>query len=298
MTIIQLEYLITVASSNSINEAANKLFISQPTLSAAIKEIESTVGFSIFNRSNRGVKLTLKGEEFVTYAKQVLDQYNLLEEKFVSKNNKQYFSVSLQHYTFAVKAFVETLQSHSFDQYEFSIFETRTKDVIDNVKNFKSDLGVIYTTANNERIITKILNDANLEFVPLVECALHVYLHQDHPLATLPEISLDMLDDYPCCVFDQGDNSLFLAEEVISIDNNKKIIKVSDRATILNLMIGLNGYTICSGIISQELNGSEYLSIPLAVDETMTIGYIKHKNLYLNEISQEYIGHLKDYLSQ
>ncbi len=296
MTILQLEYAITVAQSNSINEAAQKLFISQPTLSAAIKDIESKVGFNIFNRSNRGVKLTPKGEEFITYAKQVLDQYNLLEDRYINQNNKQYFSVSMQHYTFAVKAFMDTIKSHSFDQYEFSIFETRTRDVIENVKNFKSDLGVIYMTDSNERIMNKILSDANLEFIDLFECKLHVYLHQDHPLAREQSIDLDMLDEYPCCVFDQGDNSLFLAEEVINIDDNKKIIKVSDRATILNLMVGLNGYTICSGIILQELNGSDYLSIPLNVDETMTIGYIKHKNLYLNEISQEYIENLKDYL--
>lgn len=298
MTILQLEYAITVAQSHSINEAAQKLFISQPTLSAAIKDIESQVGFSIFNRSNRGVKLTPKGEEFITYAKQVLDQYNLLEDRYVNQNNKQYFSVSMQHYTFAVKAFMDTIKSHSFDQYEFSIFETRTRDVIENVKNFKSDLGVIYITDAIERIMTRILSEANLEFIALFECNIHVYLHQDHPLAQETSIDLDMLDEYPCCVFDQGDNSLFLAEEVINIDAFKKIIKVSDRATILNLMVGLNGYTICSGIISQELNGSDYLSVPLNVDETMTIGYIKHKNLYLNEISLEYVENLKNYLQQ
>ncbi|NLK76085.1 MAG: LysR family transcriptional regulator [Clostridiales bacterium] len=295
MTLLQLKYAITIANCNSMNKAAQELFISQPSLSGTIKELENEIGFEIFIRTNRGIVITPEGEEFLGYARQVMEQYNLLEDRYFNKNIKKKFSVSTQHYTFAVKAFVEMVKQVGMEEYEFAIYETKTYDIIEAVKNFKSEIGILYINDFNEKIIMKLLNDNSLEFVQLFQCDTFVYLSSDHPLADNDVISMEELEEYPCLSFDQGNNnSFFLAEEVFSTYDYKKIIKASDRATFLNLMIGLNAYTLCSGIICEELNGPGYKAVPLKENDIMRIGYIKRKgsttsrlaNLYLDEVKK------------
>lgn len=297
MTLQQLKYVITIADCNSMNKAAKALFISQPSLSAAIKELEDEIGIELFRRNNRGITITLEGSEFLGYARQVVEQYQLIENRFVDKKSvKKKFSVSTQHYTFAVKAFVEMVKQFGMDEYEFAVHETKTYEVIEDVRNFRSELGILYLSDFNSKVITKILKDNNLEFKELFRCKTYVYLWNGNPLANKSLITMEDLLDYPCLSFEQGSyNSFYFAEEVLSTYEYKRIIKVNDRATNLNLMVGLNGYTLCSGIICEELNGSEYKAIPLDCDEIMTIGYIKRKDAGLSSLGKKYLEELQNY---
>lgn len=296
MTLQQLKYALTIADCGSMNEAAKQLFLSQPSLSETMKELEQEIGLQIFLRSNRGIVITPEGEEFLGYARQVTEQFGLLRSRYVDKQTRETFSVSMQHYTFAVKAFVETVKAAGIDSYEFAANETTTYDVMENVRNFKSEIGVLYLNDFNEKVMTKYIHEKGLEFIELFTCDTYVYLWSGHPLAGKSVISMEELDEYPCLSFDQGKNhSLYLAEEMKSTYEYKRLIKANDRATLLNFMKGLNAYTLCSGIICEELNGSEYLAVPLAETEKMRIGYVKRKGANISHIGEIYIEELKKY---
>ncbi len=295
MTLTQLKYVITIADTHSMNEAARTLFISQPSLSQAVRELEEEIGIILFNRSNRGVKVTPEGEEFLGYARQVTEQCRLLEDRYIEKkNSKKRFSVSMQHYTFAVKAFVEMVKQFGMDEYEFAVHETKTYEVIENVKNFRSEIGILYLNDFNRAVLTKLFQESELEFHAIIDCGIYVYMWKGHPLAGKEEIALKELDDYPCLSFDQGiNNSFYFAEEVLSTYAYKRLIKANDRATLLNLMVGLNGYTLCSGIICESLNGSDYCAVKLKSEETMTIGYLKRKGVALSPLGQKYLEEIR-----
>lgn len=297
MTLTQLNYAITVANANSMNEAARSLFISQPSLSAAIKELEEEIGVELFRRTNRGISLTPEGEEFIGYARQVTEQYRLIESRYISKEKiKKKFGVSTQHYTFAVNAFVEMVKQFGMDEYEFAIHETKTYDVIEDVKNFRSEIGILYLNDFNRKVLTKLLHEYNLEFHELLNCGIYVYMWKGHPLAAREEIALKELDEYPCLSFEQGTyNSFYFAEEVLSTYDYKRLIKANDRATLLNLMVGLNGYTLCSGIICEDLNGKDYCAVKLKSEEKMIIGYISRKDAALSMIGQRYLEEIAKY---
>ena len=277
MTLQQLHQVITIAESRSMNEASRKLFVSQPNLSAVVRELEEEAGITIFIRSNRGIVLTPEGEEFIGYAKQVVEQYHLLESRYISSASKKKFSVSMQHYTFAVKAFVEVVKAVGMEEYEFAVHETQTNQVIENVRNMKSELGILFLSKFNEAVLQKLFKENDVIFEELFTCDTYVYLWKGHPLAQRDVISMKELQEYPCLVFEQGkNNSFYFAEEMKSTYEYKKMIHADDRATMLNLMVGLNGYTLCSGIICEELNGNDYAAVPLAESEKMRIGYIRH----------------------
>lgn len=297
MTLTQLRYVITVANANSMSEAARTLFISQPSLSAAVKELEEETGTELFRRTNRGISLTPDGEEFIGYARQVVEQYELMENKYISKQQtKKKFSVSMQHYAFAVNAFVEMVKQFGMDEYEFAVRETRTYEVIEDVRNVKSEIGILYVNAFNRKVLEKLFHENGLEFHPLLDCHIYVYLWKGHPLAGKELISLEELEEYPCLAFDQGNNnSFYFAEEVLSTYDYKQLIRGNDRATLLNLMVGLNGYTLCSGIICEDLNGSDYCAVKLDSDEVMTIGYLVRKGSVISPLGRKYIDELARY---
>lgn len=297
MTLTQLKYAICVAQCNSLNEAAKKLYITQPSLSTAIQALEREAGIELFYRSQSGIIVTPEGEEFIGYARQVVEQYDLLDAKYIEKTNvKKKFSVSMQHYTFAVQAFVQLVKHFGMEEYEFAVHEAKTYEVIEDVKNLKSEIGILYINEFNEKVLQKIFADANLEFHPLLECGVYVYLWKKHPLAKEKEITLEQLLEYPCLSFEQGShNSFYFAEEVLSTFQYKQLIKANDRATMLNLMVGLNGYTLCSGIICEELNGSEYIAVKLKSNEKMTIGYLLRKGSTLSPIGEKYLEEIALY---
>ncbi len=297
MTLIQLNYAITVAGERSLNDAAKKLYISQPSLSSAIHSLEKELGFDIFIRSKSGITLTVAGAEFIGYAKSVIEQYAILDAKYLSHvNQKKRFSVSMQHYTFAVNAFVELVKQFGMDEYEFEVNETKTYEVIENVKNLRSEIGILYLNDFNQSVMKKIFSESGLQFTPLFECGIYVYLWKNHPLAKQEEISLEELEEFPCLVFTQGEqNSFYFAEEVLSTHQYKRFIRANDRATMLNLMVGLNGFTLCSGIICEELNGEDYCAVKLNSTETMTIGYISRKDSVLSPIGEKYLQEIAKY---
>lgn len=299
MTLTQLKYVIMIADTGSMNEAAKKLFISQPSLSLSVKDLEEEIGVELFRRSNRGVSLTLEGTEFLSYARQVVEQYQLIESHYIDKKNvKKKFGVSMQHYTFAVNAFVEMVKQFGMDEYEFAVRETKTHEVIEDVKNFKSEIGILYLNDFNRKVLTKLFHESDLEFHPLLECGIYVYMWKGHPLAKKDEIFIEELEDYPCLSFEQGNyNSFYFAEEVLSTYDYKRLIKANDRATVLNLMVGLNGFTLCSGIICESLNGSDYCAVKLKSEEKMTIGYLKRKGIALSPLGQKYLEEIKKYQS-
>lgn len=291
MTLTQLRYVITIADTGSMNEASKALFISQPSLSQAVKELETEIGVELFKRSNRGVSVTQEGIEFLGYARQVVEQYELIESHYIERKNvKKKFGVSMQHYTFAVNAFVEMVKQYGMDEYEFAVHETKTHEVVEDVKNGKSEIGILYLNDFNRKVLEKIFVESMLEFHPLLECNVYVYMSKLHPLAHKDKIALEELKDYPCLSFDQGEyNSFYYAEEVLSTYEYKQLIKANDRATMLNLMVGLNGYTLCSGIICEELNGDNYCAVKLDSDERMEIGYISRKGAVVSAIGQKYL---------
>ncbi|MGN0154522.1 MAG: LysR family transcriptional regulator [Lachnospiraceae bacterium] len=297
MTLTQLRYAITIAGADSMSEAARILFISQPSLSASIKELEEEIGIELFRRTNRGISLTPEGEEFIGYARQVVEQYELMESKYIDKEKiKKKFSVSMQHYTFAVNAFVEMVKQFGMDEYEFAVHETKTHDVIEDVKNFKSEIGILYLNDFNRKVLEKLFYESNLEFHEILQCHIYVYLWKGHPLAAKKVITLDELEEYPCLSFEQGtNNSFYFAEEVLSTYEYKRLIKANDRATMLNLMVGLNGYTLCSGIICEDLNGSDYCAVKLDSEEIMTIGYLARKGVAISPLGQKYLEEIAKY---
>lgn len=297
MTLQQLRYAVAIADCKSMNKAATELFVTQPSLSNTIKDLEQEIHTEIFIRSNRGIVITPEGEEFLGYARQMLDHYRLIEERYVEHtSSKKKFSVSMQHYTFAVEAFIEMAKKFGMDEYEFAVHETKTSEVIENVHLNRSEIGILYRNEFNHKFLDKILRENDLEFIPLFECRIYVYLSKGNPLAQKEEIDFEDLQQYPCLSFEQGDNnSFYFAEEVLSTHEYRQIIKADDRATLLNLMVGLNGYTLCSGIICAGLNGDEYAAVPLKTEETMTIGYIKHKRMPLSMLGEQYIEELRKY---
>lgn len=297
MTLTQLKYVIAIADTGSMNEAAKRLFIAQPSLSQSLKELEKEIGIEIFIRTNRGVVLTEEGAEFLGYARQVAEQYELMESRYIEKKNvKKKFAVSMQHYTFAVNAFIEMVKQFGMDEYEFAVRETKTYEVIEDVKNFRSEIGILYINEFNRNVLMKLFKELELEFYPLMDCGIYVYMWKGHPLAARDEISLEELSEYPCLSFEQGTyNSFYFAEEVLSTYGYKRLIKANDRATMLNLMVGLNGYTLCSGIICESLNGTDYCAVKLSSGEIMTVGYLKRKGVAISLMGQKYLEEIEKY---
>ncbi|ADU26348.1 LysR family transcriptional regulator [Ethanoligenens harbinense] len=300
MTLQQLKYAIEIAHCGSINEAAKRLFITQPSLSSAIKELETELGVTIFIRTNRGIVLSTEGTEFLGYARQVTEQMNLLEERYLkNKPARRQFSVSTQHYAFAVSAFVALLRHQGLTAYDCMLSETRTYEIIADVKNLRSEIGILYLNPFNAKVLHKLFNENDLAFHPLFDASPHVFLSAQNPLANKPFVTLEDLEDLPCLSFEQGEyNSFHFSEEILSTLSHRKNIRVSDRATIFNCLIGLDGYTISTGILSAELNGTDIVSVPLQVDEHMTVGWIAHRKLTLSPLASCYLEELKAILDR
>ncbi len=296
MTLTQLMYAVAVADSKSMNKAARELFISQPALSGSIKELEEELNTEIFTRTNRGILVTAEGKEFLSYARQMTELNKMICDRYKNKYVKKKFSVSMQHYSFAVEAFIKLGKKLSMDEFELAVHETKTYEVIKNVRDNISEIGIIYLNEFNEKALKKIFAVNEVEFISLFDCGISVYLSKSHPLAGKKLIKLEDLQPFPCLSFEQGDkNSFYFSEEVLSTLDYKQIIKANDRATMLNLMLGLNGYTLCSGLICDDLNGGNYTAIPFDTKDIMTIGYIKKKGMPLSTMASDYIEILISY---
>lgn len=299
MTLQQLKYAITVAETGTITEAANKLYISQPSLTNAIHELEKEMNIIIFNRTNKGISISKEGEDFLGYARQVLEQAAILEDKYKGDNGgKKKFCVSTQHYSFAVNAFVDLIKKFGQDEYDFSLRETQTYEIIEDVARMRSEIGILFLNDFNEKVITKILKSYDLEFHQLFVAKPHVFISRKHPLAQNQVITNEELEQYPYLSFEQGEhNSFYFSEEIFSATERKKNIRVRDRATLFNLLIGLNGYTVCSGVIDKKLNGKDIIAVPLADESDMRIGYITHKKGRISRLGTTYLEALNKYFN-
>lgn len=297
MTLLQLKYVVTVAAAGTISEAAKELYMAQPSLTAAIKELENELGITIFRRTNKGILISAEGEEFLGYARQVIEQTSLIEERYLGTAPvKHQFCVSTQHYSFAVEAFVDLLKQYGGDEYDFRIRETQTYELIEDVARLRSEVGVLYLNPFNETVLRKTLRENDLTFHRLFVAKPHVFVGATSPLAQKRVVTLEDLEPYPRLSYEQGEhNSFYFSEEILSTRESKKDILVSDRATLFNLLIGLNGYTICSGVINEELNGENIVAVPLAVDDRMEIGYITHRKVGPGPFGTRYIEALKRY---
>ena len=303
MTLQQIHYVLTVSENGSMNRAAEKLYISQPTLTSTIHSLENELGIKLFNRTNQGVILTNEGKDFLLQARQIYQQYEMLRDKYSDKNNlRQKFKVSAQHYSFATKAFVETVKKYGTKKYDLEICETKTMNVIDDVGNSISEVGILFLCDYNRKYLEKLFAERGISFQRLTTARAFVYLYWRHPLAKKESITFEDLKDYPNMSFDQGENSsFFLNEEILTENDYPQTIKVNDRATMLNLMRGLNGYTLCSGIICKELNGPDYVAVPyednsINPNVEMEIGYIVKSHSMLSDIAMNYIDELKKYI--
>lgn len=294
MTLTQLRYVLAVAEEGSFSEAARKVFISQPSLTVSIKELEQELGIVIFTRTNKGVRISSEGDSFLGYARQVVEQVSLLEERYHGKRSgKQSFSVSSQHFSFAVEAFVDLVKKFGQNRYDFTIRETQTYEILEDVAKLRSEVGLLYLNRYNEAVLSKALSQHSLEFHSLCIARPHVFIGTDNPLAGWDSVHLSDLADFPYLSFEQGEhNSFFFSEELLSEIERRKNIRVRDRATLFNLLRGINGYTISSGMISSALNGDDILSIPLDVDDYMDIGYIVHKRIDPGALGRFYIDSL------
>ncbi len=298
ITLQQLQYFIEVSAGGSITAAADLLYVAQPTLSAAMRDLEARVGRDLLVRSARGVTLTSDGAEFLGYARQVVEQAELLEQRYLGRPpSRRLLGVSTQHYSFAVDAFVRMVRSANAAEYEFSLRETRTWDIIEDVRTLRSELGILFRNDFNRNVIDKLLRDSGLAFHTLFIAEPHIFVSRRNPLASKGRATLDDLADLPRLTFDQGaNNSFYFAEEILSTLSSKREIRVSDRATIFNLMIGLDGYTISTGMISNDLD-PEIVAVPLEVDETIEIGWIGRTAIPLTEQAQKYLGEVRDVVS-
>ena len=300
MTLKQLQYAVTIADIGSITEAAKKLFISQPSLTASIHELEKEYGITLFSRSSKGIKVTPEGDEFLGFARQILDQTNLLAEHYTGKvTYKQRFCVSSQHYSFVVEAFVQLLNELNADKYEFHMRETQTYEIIDDVAHLRSEIGILYLNDFNKTVIMKALKDNNLSFERLFIAKPHVFVGINSPLSKKKKIRTADLKPYPRLSYEQGShNSFYYSEEILSTLDCDKELVVCDRATLFNMLIGLNGYTICSGIINEELNGPNIVSRPLDVNDHMEIGYILPTSIRPSQLTLRYIDILRSLTHQ
>lgn len=300
MTLQQLKYIIQIVQSGSISTAAQKLFITQPSLSKSVSELENEMGITIFCRNNRGVYLSEDGVKFLSYARQVVEQAELLEHQYKKGAPvRRVFAISSQHYAFVVNAFVALVKEYGEEKYEFSLRELRTNDIIEDVRTFRSELGILFLSNFNREVILRILHNAEIQFTPLFTAKPHVFVSRNNPLAKLDRVTLEDLKKYPRLTYEQGtNNSFYFSEELHSTVDSPKSIVVSDRATLFNLLIGLDGYTISSGILSSDLNGDNIVSVSLESDELMEIGYIHNVIKPINQISRRYIEHLNKYIEE
>lgn len=298
MKLQQLKYAVTVAKYGSITEAARKLYVSQPSVTAAIRDLESEMNVTIFSRTSKGVVVTEEGETFLGYVRQVLEQADLLESKYRGGGEQvPHFSVSCQHYSFAVNAFVDVIREFDASSYDFTLREEQTHEIIEDVSHMKSELGILYLSKRNHEVIEKMVKASDLTFEALFTASPHVFICSSHPLANLDVITLDDLDDYPYLSYEQGQyNSFYYSEELLGTLDRRKNIRVRDRATLFNLLIGLDGYTVCSGVISHELNGESIIAKPLAVDEYMEIGVIRRRGMQPSRYATAYLQALKRHI--
>ena len=300
MTLQQLRYVVTIAGCGSFNEAAKKLYVSQPSLSNAVKELEAQLGITIFARSNKGIHISVEGAEFLSLARQIVEQTDYVESRYLNAPApKQHFSVSTQHYAFAVNAFIDLLNAFPMEEYDLHLRETRTYDILDDVRNLRSEIGILFLNSSNTKVLSKMFSQNHLEFTPLFQVTPHIFVNSRHPVAHKKSVTLKEMQQYPVLTFEQGMyNSLHFSEEIVNVDAHKRHIHVSDRATLFDLIGALDAYIVATGFINSDMTGKDIVAVPLELDSITTIGYIALKNVRPSRLADAYIDCLRKVLTR
>ena len=298
MTLQQLRYITAVAEAGTISGAAKALFISQPSLTAAIHELEKEMGVTIFLRTNRGVVLSREGDEFLGYARQVLMQAQLLEERYGTKSqHRQQFAVSAQHYNFAARAFAQVVREMGGEKYSMTFRETTTYEVIEDVGRMRSEVGVLLMTEQNSEVLRRLFRENELTYTELVQKDATVYVDKNHQLAGKEEVTEEELAPYPCVSFEQGThNAMFFSEDISMPAVTPRHILVRDRATANDLTREINAYQPGIGLDDED-SFQIYQSDMLILKprKKVSLGYIVRQHMLLSPMATAYIQAMKEY---
>ena len=291
MTLQQLKYADAVATYGSISEAARRCFVTQPTLTEAVRLLEEELRIAVFTRSPKGVSVTREGEEFLASARQILDDAARISEKYTGKAvRRPQFAVSCQHFAFAAEAFMEVVKANGAESYDFTLRETVTSEIIDDVARHRSEIGILYLSSRNEKTLRKILKKEELQFEELYTAQPHVFVGKGHPLARRRSIRPAELDAYPYLTYEQGvENALYFAEEVMPAIDRRKNIRVRDRATMTNLLLGLNGFTVASGAHAKAYNPA-IVSVPLELDDKIRVGIVSRAGIPFSPAAAAFVA--------
>lgn len=294
MTLQQLRYADAVAACGGVSEAARKLFVTQPTITEALRLLEEELRIAIFTRTHKGASLTREGEEFLASARLILDDAARIQEKYTGKAvRRPQFAISCQHYAFAVESFMSVVRACTADSFDFTFRETVTSEIIDDVSRRRSEIGLLYLSERNEKTLLKILRKEELVFEELFSARPHVFVGKRHPLAKRKIVRPEELDAYPYLTYEQGDqNALYFAEEIMPTLDRRKNIRVRDRATMTALILGLDGFTVSSGAHSQTY-GPSIVSVPLKIDGVLRVGLVRRAGISLSAAGENFVAALR-----
>lgn len=289
MTIQQCKYVLAIAKTGSFSEAAKQLFIAQSSLSISVKSLEQELGIRIFERSGNGVYLTDEGSEFVKYATQICDNSDYVAERYQKKISKKLY-IATQHYDFIADIFGHFLKKVPDENYRLSIREIETYTVIRDIETAHSDIGIIAIKDGDFEVMNRYLKKKNLLFTPMIEAKPHVFFRKEHPLSRCDMLSGTELLDYPYVSYEQGEhNSSFFTEELVDISYVNKHIEISDRATLMNLLMLTDAYTIGTGIMPSALNKDDIVSVPFESNGFYVIGYLLHAERKVSDMVKLFI---------
>lgn len=295
MTLQQIKYIVEISKHDSISKAASALYVTQPTISKAVKELESSLNIQIFNRNNKGVEFTKEGKELLFYAKMLLEQTESMINYFNKQDSfgKINFTISSQHYGFAVEALVNLLEEFSKEKYRLTIREGKTTDVIEEVVAGRSILGILAVTDTNKEYFEKYFYSKSLEFILLSTTKQHVFLRREHPLSGSDSLTLEELKSYPCLTYQEDDMPLYFAEKAVNVDEVEKVVYLNDRGVMNNLLSKTDGYNLGTGCITKGYTDANIMSLPLREGKRVDIGLIKRKDTFLPEEIERYVEYLK-----
>ncbi|MCM3731193.1 LysR family transcriptional regulator [Fictibacillus nanhaiensis] len=295
MTPQQFRYIVEIAKHNSISKAASALYVTQPSISRAVRELETELGITILDRTNKGVVFTKEGTELLFYAKTLLEQMESVVHHFNKEKtmNLTKFSISSQHYGFAIEAVANLMDYFAERNYELTIREDKTFDVIDDVYASRSILGILFLTDLNKHFFERYFTSKQLTFTPIASLKQHVFLRKEHPLAHLECITLDQLRDYPYLTYQQDDMLLHFAEEALNVDNIGKLVYLKDRGAMNNLLSNTDSYNLGTGCIVHNYMNPNIISIPLEESNMIEVGLVKRNDVHLPDEVLVYISFLK-----
>ncbi len=289
MTIQQCKYILKVAECGSLNEAAKQLFVAQSSLSVCVKSLEQELSIKIFERAGNGVYLTDEGAEFIKYAGQITEQSDFIIKRYTENTLCKRLYVSTQHYDFVADIFGNLLNETNEDRYRFSLCEMKTYDVIHETETAYCDIGIIAIKHNDRSIMERYINNKGLTFTPLLDAKPHVYLRKEHPIAHQSVITMENLKRYPYMSYEQGEhNHSFFTEEITNTYSDKQV-EISDRASLMNVLLATDCYTIGTGIMPSLLNEGRIVSIPFDSEDFYTIGYIVRADRNLSDLTKRFI---------